>query len=1105
MVTVTVIGAAYVDVEAKTDGFGPQAEKGILGAVGGIASKAAGIFAAGFAIKQGADFFGGLIKDASESRRVLAETEQAIKATGGAAGVSAKEVSALADSLSKKTGIDDEQIQTGENLLLCIEESAQALTRDRGWVDHRRLSVGDDILVYDPADDSSRWEPILDFYRYEVDTELVHWKSKQIDVMTTPHHRWWVTGTSGYSEFTPRFMTTEQVSGHQYRVKIGGGRPGGFRSDAVLSDDIVELLGWVVTEGNFKRWVEQPSRARLDQRLCSLCHERPARNTRGIARCEECAPKPIQSGRTRPLPKVTAETSKVSGIVFSQSQTANPKHVARIRELVDRLVRQGHPITEAQYIARYNDSVMSTWSFVGPLAREVRRLLPDKKLTPDLLSMLTQDQAELLLDTMLDGDGHRDSHGHRQYIQKDHGQLDVVAMLCAMLGIRTSVLGRGGDRDAVYLCATNHLKGHAVHAQRVRYSGVVWCPQVRTGIFMARNRGRTFWTGNTFKSIRNEAGAGNDIFNQSTKAVLDLSKQFGGVEASAVQVGKALNDPVAGVTALTRVGIQFTDKQKDTIKALVETGDVLGAQKIILGEIAGQVGGQAEAQATAADKLKVVWGNLREELGAKLLPVVDKVATFLAERLPGALDFVSRAVGPVLRTIGDAIKGLIDLVVKGDFTGAFRRAFGVEEDAPIIGVILRIRDAAIGLFNLFVKGDFTGAFRRAFNVEEDSPLVAKLLAIRDAVIEVVGWVRDNLQPILIGLAATFLLLTSPLTAVAAALIYAYTQFDGVRTVVDAVVSFLTGTVLPAIAAFAGFIVEQFGNLVGWVQTHWASIQEAIGHVIAVVQVIISGFVDFVTVLWHTWGDEILNVARIVWDEIMNVVQTAVGIIQGVIEFVLAVINGDWGAAWDAIKSILATAWDFIKETLGNALRLMREAIEGAMSGVVAFLGGVPGKIVGAIGDLGSTLYNAGLALMRGLKDGIVAGFEAVKHFVGGIAGKIADLKGPLDYDRKLLIPAGDAIMEGLEKSLRRRQASVEARVRAITAGIANAGQSGVTTVSGVGSGAVSNSALAAEIRQLSAAVSALAAGGGSSFNVSSSDPLAAAAAAMRMLDWNAGR
>ncbi len=79
----------------------------------------------------------------------------------------------------------------------------------------------------------------------------------------------------------------------------------------------------------------------------------------------------------------------------------------------------------------------------------------------------------------------------------------------------------------------------------------------------------------TFGNIRNEVGAGNDIFDQATSIVTDMSVVFGtDASASAIQLGKALNDPIAGITALTKVGVSFTDEQKKMIKSLVESGDV---------------------------------------------------------------------------------------------------------------------------------------------------------------------------------------------------------------------------------------------------------------------------------------------------------------------------------------------------------------------------------------------------------------------------------------------------------------------------------------------------------------------------------------------------
>lgn len=178
----------------------------------------------------------------------------------------------------------------------------------------------------------------------------------------------------------------------------------------------------------------------------------------------------------------------------------------------------------------------------------------------------------------------------------------------------------------------------------------------------------------TFKGVRNEVGAGNDIFNQATQAAVDLSSAgFGSVDSASKMLGKALNDPIKGISALSRAGMTFTEQQKDQIKTMVESGDVLGAQKIILGELNAQVGGAAEAQATASDKLGVAWGNIKESLGEKLLPILDKVATwFLDDGLPAIEEFggwLSNELWPALekgyQTVLPGIQSALDILGGG--------------------------------------------------------------------------------------------------------------------------------------------------------------------------------------------------------------------------------------------------------------------------------------------------------------------------------------------------------------------------------------------------------------------------------------------------------
>ncbi len=131
----------------------------------------------------------------------------------------------------------------------------------------------------------------------------------------------------------------------------------------------------------------------------------------------------------------------------------------------------------------------------------------------------------------------------------------------------------------------------------------------------------------TFRNVRAEGG----IFDDALASALDMSAAMGTqLQPNVMAVGRALNDPIAGISRLTRMGVTFTDQQKDQIAAMQYFGDTAGAQRIILEELATEFGGAAEANATASERMKVAWGNVQEAIGALLLPVVDRLSTSLA-------------------------------------------------------------------------------------------------------------------------------------------------------------------------------------------------------------------------------------------------------------------------------------------------------------------------------------------------------------------------------------------------------------------------------------------------------------------------------------------
>jgi len=158
----------------------------------------------------------------------------------------------------------------------------------------------------------------------------------------------------------------------------------------------------------------------------------------------------------------------------------------------------------------------------------------------------------------------------------------------------------------------------------------------------------------TFKSI------GGDIFPRALESILDVSEAMGqGLKESTVQLGKALNDPIQGLTAMRRVGIQFSDSQEKTIKSMVAMNDLAGAQNIILEELESQFGGVARAAADTAtgsiDQLGNSIGDLNEQIGQSIAEGLQPMAKATTSIVDSLVDWIkkNREVNNFLKEFGE--------------------------------------------------------------------------------------------------------------------------------------------------------------------------------------------------------------------------------------------------------------------------------------------------------------------------------------------------------------------------------------------------------------------------------------------------------------------
>jgi hypothetical protein len=143
----------------------------------------------------------------------------------------------------------------------------------------------------------------------------------------------------------------------------------------------------------------------------------------------------------------------------------------------------------------------------------------------------------------------------------------------------------------------------------------------------------------TFKNLALTADEAGGAFDRATIAAFDLAAAgFGSAETNALQLGKALQDPIKGLTALRRAGVTFTESEKARIKQLVESNKMLEAQDLILTAIEQQVGGTAAATATSSLKMTVALGEVTEQIGQYLLPAFEDIATTGVDAIQQMLD-----------------------------------------------------------------------------------------------------------------------------------------------------------------------------------------------------------------------------------------------------------------------------------------------------------------------------------------------------------------------------------------------------------------------------------------------------------------------------------
>jgi len=341
----------------------------------------------------------------------------------------------------------------------CVDDATEALTQ-AGWKNIDTISEQDVILSYDGT--TLAWSRILGIFRDQYQGLMHRLTSRGMDALITPGHKL----------VTARGLVPVELLLESDRVILMGEAVPAPKQ-ATHADALVELAGWIVTEG---------------------CYDR--------------------------------QGTQVRKIDIYQNPGAKADRIrACLRDL------------DIKFSETLRDQRCITFGIGRADSRWLAELLPDKNLTMQFMLTLTAPQRDLLITTMVSGDGWTRPGGHRSWTQKSSQRMDMFLALCTMAGVKTNThwitdhpsFGKTSDfftanlfsargRTTSGACVNMHGgkrngrqhigQGKITHPNQptVEYQGLVWCPETEHGCFVARRAGKVYLTGNTYnEEMRGQA------------------------------------------------------------------------------------------------------------------------------------------------------------------------------------------------------------------------------------------------------------------------------------------------------------------------------------------------------------------------------------------------------------------------------------------------------------------------------------------------------------------------------------------------------------------------------------------------------------------------
>jgi phage-related protein len=516
---------------------------------------------------------------------------------------------------------------------------------------------------------------------------------------------------------------------------------------------------------------------------------------------------------------------------------------------------------------------------------------------------------------------------------------------------------------------------------------------------------------------------GKKVFPQATQAMLDMSQAMGqDTKTSAIQLGKALNDPLTGMSALQRVGVTFTDEQKKLVKQMMETGNIAGAQGVILKELQREFGGSAEAAGkTFPGQLKILgqsFDDIKQKIGDAVMPLLKGFVSFIQSNVVPAVDsfanwitktaipalqswvkWLGENVLPTLQKVGGFI-GSIDwgTVFKkaGDLVGGLAKAM-----SDVAGAISKVDWGALvkgaqGAYQKIAAIDWGGILSKLQNamhtVDGPAQHISQVFQQVWGVISKINWggvfktLMTALQQVGSFLGTTFKPVWDQLVhsfgdiqkAILPIMpqIRQFAQFLG--TVLGVAIVLIIGLIAGLVSAFAGLLKGVIQVVTGIIQFFSGLVQFFSG-IFAVIMDIFSGKWGKIAADLNNAMNGIMNMIIGVWNIIAGIFSAVFGTIQGFCQgFVSTVVGIFQGLANTLVGHSI------IPDMINSIVNWFTQLPGRALGAVQSLLGNLAGFFSG----LASQAITWGSNIIQGIIDGINAMVGNVTNAIGNIASII---------------------------------------------------------------------------------------------------------------------